>query len=112
MLATFDAADGNAPCIRRDRSTTPMQALTMLNDPALVECAAALGERIRQAGADPRQRIERGFELCLARLPSDEERQVLLDLVEAEQKLGANEATVYAGLARTLLNLEEFTTRE
>jgi hypothetical protein len=28
MLATFDAADGNQPCIRRDRSTTPLQALT------------------------------------------------------------------------------------
>src|SRR5205807_2552718 len=41
MLAAFDVADGNQPCLRRDRSITPMQALTLLNDPVFTECTKA-----------------------------------------------------------------------
>ena len=39
MFATFDGPDGNLCAMQRDRSTTPLQALTLLNDPAMDECA-------------------------------------------------------------------------
>ena len=45
MLMTFDAPDSNATCTRRERSNTPLQALTLLNDPVFFECAQALGAR-------------------------------------------------------------------
>src|SRR5262249_22150889 len=57
MLATFDAADGNQPCVRRDRSTTPMQALTLLNDPVFAEAAQALGKRLRQTSSERDERL-------------------------------------------------------
>ena len=111
-LAAFDAADGNQSCVRRDRSTTPIQALTLLNDPVFVECARALGRRILTLGSDRDERLRRAFQLCLARLPEGEELALLVELVETQRRLGASEDAIWAGVARALLNLEEFITRE
>ncbi len=111
-LAVFDAADGNGPCAKRDRSITPLQALALLNDPVFVECAAALGAQIRRGGDTTENRLRYGFELCLGRLPKDRELAILGELVAAQEKLGAKEEAVWFGVARTLMNLEEFTTRE
>jgi hypothetical protein len=111
-LAAFDVADGNQACVRRDRSTTPIQALTLLNDPVYVECAQTLGKRLIALSPDRDERLRRGFQLCLSREPNAEERALLVRLVEAQRGLGAGEEAVWAGVARALLNLEEFTTRE
>ncbi len=112
VLSSFDPADPNQPCARRGRSITPMQALTLLNDPTFAECARALAERIRGATPDTDRRVEVGFGLCLARPPSNAEKTVLIELVEEQKRLGAAEATIWFGVARTLLNVEPFNTRE
>jgi hypothetical protein len=111
-LQVFDGADGNSPCPRRDRSVTPLQALALLNDPVFVECAKTLGERVRKSAEGDDDRLRFAFELCLARPPSDRERAVLTELLQRQRKLGAKDDAVWLGVARTLLNLEEFTTRE
>jgi hypothetical protein len=111
-LAAFDGADGNQPCPRRDRSVTPLQALTLLNDPVFVECARALGERLRVAATSDEERIRFGFEVCVGRRPGDRERKVVTELIAAQRTAGAKDIAVWLGLARVLLNLEEFTTRE
>ena len=62
----FDAADPNVPCARRDRSTTPLQALTLLNEPGFVECARALGLRALELGtAATSSRARQLFRLLL-----------------------------------------------
>ncbi len=45
-LTVFDAPDATAACTRRNRSNTPLQALTLLNDQGFVEFAQALAQRI------------------------------------------------------------------
>jgi hypothetical protein len=111
-LSPFDATDGNQSCVRRARSSTPVQALTLLNDPTFLEAAWALGARLRQSRGDVDERILAGFRLCLGRSPAAEEARIIRELVQQQQRAGAKEETVWAGVGRVLLNLEEFTTRE
>lgn len=133
MLMTFDCPDSNVTCIRRTRSNTPLQALTLLNDPVFNECAQALARRIlTQGGASPDQRLRYAFRVCLSREPSavelDELQRLLTDQRAAFERNPASasdaagtycpdgipgpEAAAYTAVARVLMNLDEFTTRE
>ncbi|QEG42605.1 PSD1 and planctomycete cytochrome C domain-containing protein [Roseimaritima ulvae] len=92
-LSVFDAPDGFSTCTRRLRSNTPLQALTLMNDPAHVEFATAIEKIILSDG------LETAFRRCTSRTPTAEELAVLARL----DSLSA---------ARTLLNLDETITRE
>jgi hypothetical protein len=133
MLMTFDAPDSNVCCVRRERSNTPLQALTLLNDAVFVECAQALGRRLvtEYPGGTP-GRIRHAFRLCLAREPSATELsrleqlfEELLQTCQANSEAAAKlagpakpagkdlaETAAWVALARTILNLDEFVTRE
>jgi hypothetical protein len=125
MLTTFDAPNANVSCTRRLRSNTPLQALTLANDIVFVECAEALA---RRAVGDADQL----FRIALARRPSPDERDRLLKLVaqqreafvrepqlarqvvRGEPPAGVDHAELAAwtAVARVLMNLDEFITRE
>ena len=76
QLETFDAPDNVQVVCKRDRSTTPLQALTLLNDPVFEEAALHLGKRIqREGGASVDERMRYAFRLCVSREPSAEELQ-------------------------------------
>src|SRR5262249_19661512 len=112
LLATFDGNDSNQTCPRRDRSTTPLQALTLLNDPTFVECAQALGKTLAGAKDDDAARLQKLFATCLARPASSEELAVLQNQLVRQRKLVKEEAGAWTGLATVVMNLEEFITRE
>jgi hypothetical protein len=127
-LMTFDAPDSNLCCVRRERSNSPLQALTLLNDTAFVECARALGRRVAARPGTTKDRIVYAFRLCLTRGPTASERSRLVRLFEellqlcqqnpqeAARLAGAEgdvaQSAAWVALARTLLNLDEFVTRE
>jgi mono/diheme cytochrome c family protein len=107
-LTVFDAPDATTSCTRRNRSNTPLQALTLLNDKAHYEFARTLAARVlRECHGDDMARIRYAFRLCLARLPNEREQKRLLELWQ-RQPAGEKWTTV----ARVLLNLDEFITRE
>jgi hypothetical protein len=133
MLMTFDAPDANITCTRRERSNTPLQALTLWNDPVFFECAQALGRRIAGSADDDAGRIRLAFVLCLGRQPQSKEEAIVArlfeeqvalakkDLKSAETLVGKAarpegvETAELAGwilVGRTLMNLDEFITRE
>jgi hypothetical protein len=73
FLALFDGADPNASTADRGVTTTPLQSLYALNDRFVHEQAAAFARRLwREAGTD-RARVERAYQLALARWPRAEE---------------------------------------
>ena len=124
-LVLFDAPSAQESVTRRNRSNTPLQALTLLNDESQTEFASALAARIRAHDPDPGARIRHAFELCLARPPRPPEAGRLAGFLsrmtdafamdaEALRKTGANTAreAAWTAAARVMLNLDEFVTRQ
>ena len=132
FLANFDAPNGYAPVCRRTHSTTPLQALNLLNDPVFAEAARALALRIFSEGNDFESRLRRAFLLTVGRPPSSAEQEDLQAYFvkqtallrerakAAEQIIAAElvtagssvELAAWAGVASVLLNTDEFITRE
>jgi hypothetical protein len=129
MTATFDGPSGEACLARRDRSNTPLQALTLLNDTVFMECARALGRIAVQSDGTTESRVADLFRRCLTRPPSADEKARLVAFFEAqlarfnkdELKSGdllggdagdsANEQAAWTAVARVLLNLDEMITK-
>jgi hypothetical protein len=82
---SFDAADRLFCSVKRQRTSTPLQSLVLLNDPQYLEAARVLGERmIREGGDSPEERIIHGFRLVTSRAPDARERALLQALLEDE----------------------------
>ncbi len=133
-LQVFDIPKGDAACVRRTRSNTPLQALVLLNEPQFVSFAQALTKRLltERTGSDA-DRIQYGYQLALSREAAPEEVEVLTDLLDAQRKrIAAGELKLdllvesefcpseeqrpefaaWLIVARTLLNLDETITRQ
>jgi hypothetical protein len=142
MLLTFDAPDSTVACTRRERSNSPLQALTLLNDPVFFECAQALGRSLAaSSGASITERLQDAFRRCLGREAS------MMELQRINQEFNANyarlqlspdsaksivehtdnrnlqqsskasstdviEDATWVLMARILMNVDEFITRE
>ena len=114
MLLAFDAPGGNVACTRRLRSNTPLQSLTLANDQAFYECAAALAQRVlAERSLNNEQRAAFAFQLCVSREATSAEHQRLARLVEQENAGSPNDSSVaWTRICRVLLNLDETITRE
>ncbi len=132
-LMTFDATSREFCTVRRIRTNTPLQALTLLNDPAFFEMSRGLARRIVEEGGDSvESRIRYGFRVCVARQPRPEELGELTRQFNRQQgrfeKDGAAarsvvaespwakrreaEAAAWTVVANVLLNLDETITKE
>ncbi len=112
-FTTFDAPAADFTTVRRNRSNTPLQALTTLNEALFVEAAQGLARRVlREAPAQDAARLRHAFRLCLAREPASGERDTLLSLLKTEQDRGPTPERAWFAVARVLLNLDETITRE
>jgi hypothetical protein len=82
-FVNFDAPDRAACVVKRPRTNTPLQALTLLNDPVYVEAAVALAELMQSD--DVSSGVEAGFRRCLSRSASSSELATLQSLWETER---------------------------
>jgi hypothetical protein len=132
-MSTFDFPDPNVSCTRRIRSNTPLQSLTLANDEAFFELSQGFGVRILQAPvSDDSQRITYAFQAALCREPAsaelarlkgflNQQRERFRNDQDAAQSVCQNqaaanatsqEAAAWVMVARVLMNLDEFITRE
>jgi hypothetical protein len=133
MLA-FDAPSREVCTARRETTTTPLQALVLLDDKQFVEAARVLAEQlVHQCGSDIKDRIVKGFRLATSREPKPQELEILLRLYQEQAKafasdpaaaekylktgdhppdssLSPQEVAATTVLASALMNLDEFVT--
>ena len=124
--AVFDAPTGENCVARRDRSNTPLQALTLLNDEMYQEMARALALLAMTDARSDDEIASRMFRRLLTRPPGDDELMQMLAYVDEQAaRLSRNElsAADIAGddagqrqaawtmLARVLMNLDETITK-
>ena len=134
-MLIFDAPTREYCVVRRPRTNTPLQALTLLNDPQFVEASRAFAQRIMtEAADDPKRRIIYAFRLATARTPEADEIKVLLDVYrhqlaeyrkdkdaaenllgvggfKAKANLDQGELAAWTTIASMLLNLDETVTK-
>ena len=130
-MLTFDASTREQCAVRRQSTSTPMQALVLLNDPQFTEASRLFAERmLLEGGKEAADRIRFAFRLATSRQPEDNELQILTELLnfqyhtfkeapEKAQKLLAvgeyplnedldiRELASYTVVANAILNLTE-----
>ena len=135
-LAIFDAPDREKCAARRALTNTPLQALTLMNDPTYVEAARALAQRtLLEGGKDDKSRVIYAFRLATARTPTSKEVGVLRDLLKGrrrsfasdrrsavrlidvgesgrDSRLDAVELAAWTTVASVILNLDETITKQ
>jgi mono/diheme cytochrome c family protein len=79
MVETFNGANPDLTCERRESSIVPTQAFALLNSEVSHDLALAMAARIESEAETPEGRVERAFELAYGREPSRQERALALD---------------------------------
>ena len=134
-MMTFNAAEREVCIVRKDLTTTPLQALVLMNNKTFVEAARFLAERaLRLRITEPHKRLEWVFHTVLSRNPTKDELEVLVaDLnlylndftkrpedakkllmvgdKKADANLWASELAAYALVISTIFNLDEAITQ-
>jgi hypothetical protein len=129
-LLAFDAPSREECTVERPKSSTPLQALVLLNDPNFVEASRVFAQRLLQFDGDDRRRLEAAYRIAVSRPPSEAELQLLMALLQrhrdeyaadrnaAEKILGIGdwprltsvapaELAAWTSIARVLLNMHE-----
>ena len=135
-MTLFDVSSRETCRVRRPRTNTPLQALTLMNDVTYVEAARGLAQRtLKEGGKNADSRIRFMMMSLLARTPTASEAKILstglqkrldkykLDPKSAEKLLKVGdlpsdkslpvpELAAYTLLASTMMNLDEVVTKE
>jgi hypothetical protein len=134
-MITFDATSREVCTAKRETTTTPLQALVLLNDPQFVEAARVLAERlVREVSQAGEARVKMACLATLGRLPEPSEEEVLRRLYSEQMAIFAKdphaaeryleigetamdkalpkeEVAAMAVLSSTLMNMDEFVTK-
>lgn len=129
-MMTFDAASRDFCTVRRQSTSTPLQALILMNDPQIIEASRVMAYRAIEAGDGLEDAINEMFRRTTSRRPSEEEVRLLADYYQEELNrfeqnetaateflsIGAYEQdsllppaemAAYAMVANAILNLDE-----
>ncbi|HEX2487937.1 MAG TPA: DUF1553 domain-containing protein, partial [Blastocatellia bacterium] len=131
-MTAFDSPSREFCTVRRPRTNTPLQALTVLNDPVFFDFARGMARRVMaEAGPELRDRLIYGFRLCVSRRPNEKEVEELAALYQrqfarfakdgaaarallkdANAQTNLPELAAWTVVSNTLLSLDETLTKD
>lgn len=132
LFTLFDGPDVTTACTRRTRSNVAVQSLALLNDPSFLEPAQALAGKLVRERHRTDERIDELFLRCLGRRPSEKEEHLVSELLVTQKAIFARHPqsaaitvgpykvdecsetiqAAWVGVCRSIMNLDEFITRE
>ncbi|MEM6343650.1 MAG: DUF1553 domain-containing protein [Bacteroidota bacterium] len=92
-MQLLDIANRDICSVRRQVTNTPLQALTLLNDPQFVEASRKLAETVIAEISQPQEQLLYVFRLCTSRMPTEKEMRTLLDFYKNERRKYASDPT-------------------
>ena len=99
-MLIFDIADRGVCTVRRKPTSTPLQALVLLNDPQFIEAGRVVAERLIQQEIDTTTRLNNAFRLATGRFPDDAEKNMLNEFYRQEfRKFSENKSDALAFLS-------------
>jgi hypothetical protein len=130
-MLTFDAKSREVCTAKRETTTTPLQALVLLNDPQFIEASRVLAEKILSQNENLNSTLDAAFRIVLGREPKPREMEISKKLFEEqlaffksntgpaekllstgehlrESKLSNEEVAAATMLVNTLMNHDEF----
>ena len=135
-MLLFDAPTREICTVKRSRTNTPLQALSLLNEVTFVEAARSLAQQMMQhGGATPEQRIAYGYQRATSRSidpaalkqlvagvqkritefqakPAEATALIAQGATKADASLNPAELAAYTTTASVLLNLDRVITRD
>mgnify|MGYP000134070308 CR=1 FL=1 len=99
LFEAFDLPDQNITCNRRNTTTVPTQALTLMNNEFVLKQAGRLANRIKELTLDRARQIDLAYQFTLARPPREDERALAQEYLQSGS---------LDGLAHVLFNTSEF----
>ena len=88
LFETFDMPDTHETCARRNQTTSPLQALALLNSNQSLDWARSMAARvISESGSDSKARIDRAYRLALGRGPDSAESVSASDFLHQQTAL-------------------------
>jgi hypothetical protein len=118
LFAAFDYRDPSLPLDQRPSTTSPAQALWLLNSPLVLDACRRVAEELAAAAPEPSARLDALYRRVLGRSPDERERGLALAFLERvgapEPTAGAVEAAAadplraWRGLVQTLFLSNEF----
>jgi hypothetical protein len=100
MFEVFDLPDQNISCGRRNVSTVPTQALTLLNDEFVLRQSKLFADRVEEgARGNAAKQVDLAYRIALSRSPREDELKLALEFLQKRS---------LADFTHVLLNLNEF----
>ncbi len=85
-MLIFDAPERDVCKVRRKNTSTPLQALVLLNDPQYVEAAKVLANNVAHESSRLNEKLIKCFQLLTGRVPKESEMRIMENLYKKEEK--------------------------
>ena len=83
-MALFDASNRDQCEVKRLITSTPLQALMMMNDPTVLEASRVLSQTLLEEKSSMDDKIRKAFHRIICRLPNKKEMLILTNYFDAQ----------------------------